>query len=273
VSTAVIFAAAAAITAGSLPLIRHRRKRKALYASLAARRAELVDRFPPTIAPGNDPAVLQAGFEAERLQQVTDFLDPAELALLRGEVLRAHGLAERSFIPGHKKGGTLSYEALHGAAPRCLALYHSAALRRWLSTVVGTEVRPTADHDQSSCSVLYYDRPGDQIGWHIDHNFYRGRHFTVLLSLRNRGTDGSGLSAGRLQRRRDGLIREVPTPGNALVVFEGARVLHRATAVVDGEQRIMLSMTFATDPRVDPWKEAARRIKDTAYFGPRALVD
>jgi hypothetical protein len=32
-------------------------------------------------------------------------------------------------------------------------------------------------------------------------------------------------------------------------------------------------MTFCTDPRIHPLKELARRIKDTAYYGPRALID
>jgi hypothetical protein len=35
----------------------------------------------------------------------------------------------------------------------------------------------------------------------------------------------------------------------------------------------MLSMTFCTDPRIHPVKELARRVKDTAYYGPRALID
>jgi hypothetical protein len=81
-----------------------------------------------------------------------------------------------------------------------------------------------------------------------------------------------GLSEGELQRRCDGVVDTVATPPNTLVVFEGSRVFHRATAIGDGQERIILSMTFSTDPRIHPWKEAARRIKDTAYFGPRVLL-
>jgi hypothetical protein len=50
-------------------------------------------------------------------------------------------------------------------------------------------------------------------------------------------------------------------------------VLHRASPAEEGDVRIILSMTFTTDPRV-PWlKEAMRRCKDTAYYGIRALWD
>jgi hypothetical protein len=35
----------------------------------------------------------------------------------------------------------------------------------------------------------------------------------------------------------------------------------------------MLSMTLCTDPRIHPLKELVRRVKDTAYYGLRALID
>jgi hypothetical protein len=212
-------------------------------------------------------------FERQRIVRIQGFLATEDLAALRSECETNQRRAERSYIPGHKKGGTLSYEAIHHHAPACLALYRSSGLREWLSAVVGEQLRPTADHDQSSCSVLYYDQGGDQINWHYDYNFYAGRHFTVLLSLVNRSAEG-GLSAGRLmQRTRGHPDIDWDTSENVLVLFEGARVLHRASPIADGDRRVMLSMTFCTDPRIHPLKEVARRIKDTAYYGARALID
>jgi len=71
--------------------------------------------------------------------------------------------------------------------------------------------------------------------------------------------------------RRGRKARVIPTPPNALVVFEGAKVLHRVTTLAEGERRIILSMTYCTDPRNSRLQEVARRVKDTAYFGLRAL--
>jgi hypothetical protein len=76
---------------------------------------------------------------------------------------------------------------------------------------------------------------------------------------------------GALLVRRGRNERVIPTPPNTLVVFEGARVLHRVTTLAEGERRIVLSMTYCSDPRNSRLQEAARRIKDTAYFGLRAL--
>ena len=39
---------------------------------------------------------------------------------------------------------------------------------------------------------------------------------------------------------------------------------HQVTPIHEGERRIMLSMTYCTDPRAQWWQAASRRIKDTA---------
>jgi hypothetical protein len=259
--------------AGAAVLLRHRAMRTRLYRELAGRRATLMNAHEPGIRTPEDPTELSTAFLREGIVRVEGFLSPESLEELCVEVEINRHLAERSYIPGHKKGGTLSYEGIHRRAPACLAFYHSPLVRQWLSDVVGEPLMPTADHDQSSCSILFYDRPGDHIHWHYDYNFYRGRHFTVLLSLKN-GAAGGGVSAGRLMQRRPGGEEvEWDTSENVLVMFEGARVFHRATPIAGGEERVMLSMTLCTDARIHPLRELARRIKDTAYYGPRALVD
>jgi hypothetical protein len=264
--------AVVAAAAGAAVGIRHRRKRQALYCALAGERPERCRRYRPTIQTRAEPASLREVFDRDRLIRVEGFLASESLAELRGELEANRERVERSCVPGHKRGGTLSYEAIHRYAPACLAVYHSPEVQHWLGAVVGAPLVPTADHDQSSCSLLYYDRRGDHIQWHYDHNFYRGRHFTILLSLVNRGAEG-GLSAGRLQRRSVTEVLEVDTSANVLVMFEGARVFHRATAVAEGDERVMLSMTLCTDPGLGLFKELARRVKDTAYYGPRVLLD
>jgi hypothetical protein len=267
-------------------LARHRLERLKAIRHLATRRAGFAALLAPAINSPSPTPAQRRKFEEGKLAAIADFLEPKSLARLQQACLDAEPMAERSYIPRHKQGGTVSYEALHEQAPACIALYHDPSVRRWLEDLLGVPVQRTPDDDQSSCSLLVYDTAGDHIGWHYDHNFYRGRHFTVLLSLINRdachgpaqrlprnGATTGCLSAGRLQRQGENHTTTVESPENTLIVFEGARVRHRATAVAKGEKRIMLSMTFCTDPGRNPLKNLARRIKDTAYFGPRALID
>ncbi|MDZ4688751.1 MAG: hypothetical protein SH850_27065 [Planctomycetaceae bacterium] len=251
---------------------RHRLRRDRLYAQLADARPDIVAAYPIEIQTGVAPGTLSVSFAHDRFARVDGFLTDNCLRRLREEAESNVGRSERSYIPTHKRGGTLSYEAIHHHAPQCLSFYHSPAVQAWVSGVVGHPVVPTPDQDQSSLSLLCYTEAGDHINWHYDHNFYRGRHFTVLLSLVNRGSNGASQSTYQRKLAR-GEIVSADTAANTLIVFEGAKVLHRATSTGQGDRRIMLSMTYCTDPRTSRVKEAIRRVKDTAFFGLRALWD
>lgn len=207
---------------------------------------------------------------SNRLVSIPHFLPETSFKELREDVLRIVN-TERSFIPSHKKGGTVAYDTLCRSNSKAVALYTSNEYRQILEKVVEETLFPTPQSDQSSLSVLFYDKPGDHIGWHYDYNFYYGRHFTVLLSLENTNAEGTGVSASRLFAKQNGAEVEVPTPPNTLVLFEGAKVFHRASRLKEGEKRVILSMTYATDPRNSLVLETMRRIKDMAYIGPRAL--
>jgi hypothetical protein len=215
---------------------------------------------PPSPVPGFD----------DRIAVVERFLPPELFAKLLEAAQRCRR-TERSYLPGHKKGGTISYVELHEVAPEIVSFFHGRALTDFCSAMVGEALVPTPIHDQSSCSLLFYEKPGDHIGWHYDHNFYRGRHFTVLLPLVNEHRETGQPSSAQLVVRPGGPERVVPTAPNSLIVFEGARVRHKVTRLGENETRVVLSMTFCTDPKAPVFKEVARRFKDIAFFGIRAL--
>jgi hypothetical protein len=244
-----------------------RAARARLYRLLTSRLAQIIRSQDPHLAAMAVPSL--PGF-ADRFAVLPDFLAPASFAALAAEAAQL-AAPERSYVPTHKRGGTLAYEILIASAPALVALYHSASLKSVVARLVGAAVVPTPIHDQSSLSLLVYDQPGDHIGWHFDHDFYRGRHFTVLLTIENRGSAEHGLSHGVLQARLKDHEATVASAPNTLVVFEGACVRHRVTPVQAGERRVILSMTYCTDPRSTWWQGAARRLKDTAYYGVRAL--
>jgi 2OG-Fe(II) oxygenase superfamily len=200
---------------------------------------------------------------------------PDFLPRLRFDELRRHVAAleanERSYVPTHKKGGTVAYDTIIARAPDLAAFATSPEFGAAISAIVGTSVRPTPMNDQHTVSVLIYDRPGDHIAWHYDHNFYQARHFTVLLAIENTGRGPGGLSHAQLQTRIGEHDAVTTTAPNTLVVFEGAKVLHRVSPIVMGERRVILSMTFCQDTRSSRVQGIARRIKDTAFFGVRAL--
>ncbi len=207
---------------------------------------------------------------SQHLATLPAVLTTDTLAHLQAEVLTLCN-TERSYLPMHKQGGTIAYETLHQVMPIFVALYQSKALQKICSDIVGETLVPTPLHDQSSCSLLVYEKPGDHIGWHYDHNFYNGRHFTVLLPLINKHHATGALSSAQLKAKLQGQEAIIETPPNTLVLFEGAKVLHKATPLADNELRIVLSMTYCTTPKASLAKSIARRIKDISFFGIRAL--
>ncbi len=244
-------------------------RRRHLYARLRQEQASFVGRVATGAEHWFTPPA-QMPYFSRRLVSIEGLLPSAILEHLRS-IVASSRQDERSYIPGHKQGGTIAYEFLHRLAPELVAFYQSQVLRELVSNIVGMPVVPTPLHDQSSCSLLVYDRPRDHIGWHYDHNFYRGRHFTVLLCLVNEDRVHGGLSSAHLQARLDGKEEVIPTPPNTLVLFEGAQVLHRVTGLGPEQTRIQLSMTFCSDPTAPWFKSLIRRAKDVAYFGIRAL--
>jgi hypothetical protein len=256
---------AGALATGGFLYAKSRRAR--LYRELADRVEQITRDHEPDLAA---PAARNLpGFEAG-LAAVPNFLPAVSFAALAREAEQLVS-PERSFVPAHKQGGTVAYETLIEAAPVIVACYHSALLWDIVSRLVGTPIRPTPINDQSSLSVLVYNKPGDHIGWHYDHNFYRGRHFTVLLAIHNAGRAAHGLSHAVLKARLPGREIAISTAANTLVVLEGARVRHQVTPIREGERRLVLSMTYCTDARSYWWQGWSRRLKDTAFFGLRAL--
>jgi hypothetical protein len=268
---AEIFMGAGAATAAGLTYLHTRRGK--LYRELAVRVATIT-----STSSANSRRSFDIGAMPQRhvpcfrdgLAVVAGFLPNQAFAALRQAAERIVA-PERSFVPTHKKGGTVAYETLIAAAPEMVSCYHSPELMAYLSRLVGVPVQPTPIWDQSSLSLLVYDTPGDHIGWHYDHNFYRGRHFTVLLAIDNEGTAAGGLSHAVLKGRVGGREIGIATAPNTLVVFEGALLHHKVTPLLDGERRLVLSMTYCTDSASHWWQAASRRLKDTAFFGIRAL--
>ena len=255
--------------AGALAFTGLKLRKQRQYQQLHARQHDLVARYGAGLnLPERLPEALP-DFQ-RRIAVSPRPLPEASFNMLREAALR-HARTERSYFPAHKQGGTIAYEDLHRTAPEIIAFYQSDYLRRLCAAVIGEPVVPTPLNDQSSCSLLFYQRPRDHIGWHYDHNFYDGRHFTVLLPLVNRHLYEDRLSSAQLVIRQDGREVTVPTPPNTLIVFEGARVFHKVTRLEENELRVMLSMTLCTRPRASLLKGTIRRFKDIAYFGVRAL--
>ena len=179
----------------------------------------------------------------------------------------------RNYIPGHKKGGSVSYYSVIEKAPAFLELYRSQAFRAFLNRLTNADLLLCPDTDPHSCALYYYTEPGDHIGYHYDTSYYKGARYTILMGL---------LDQSRQCRLVCDLYKDVPgkepihlelatAPGD-MVIFNGDKLWHAVTPLGEREERIVLTMEYVTNPEMGPFKRLYSNLKDSfAYFGLRAV--
>jgi hypothetical protein len=175
----------------------------------------------------------------------------------------------RNYIPGHKKGGSVSYYAVREQAPQFLDLYRSEAFREMLNRLTKVNLLLCPDNDPH----YYYTEAGDHIGYHYDTSYYKGARYTILLGL---------LDQSKQCRLVCDLYKDVPgrqpvhmelatAPGD-LVIFNGDKLWHAVTPLGEQEERIVLTLEYVTNPDMGAFKRLYSNLKDSfAYFGLRSV--
>ncbi len=180
----------------------------------------------------------------------------------------------RNYIPGHKKGGSVSFYALLNQAPAILSLYRSPAWLMFLSRLVNAPLMLCPEDDPHSCALYYYTQPGDHIGFHFDTSYYKGKRYTVLIGLVER-SEHCRLVARVRKHGETEEIREtrIPMDPGTVVLFNGDKLWHAVTPLGKGEERVVLTLQYVTNQEMGPFKKLFSNLKDAfAYFGPAALL-
>jgi hypothetical protein len=206
---------------------------------------------------------------------LNQFLSPDVVAhhlLPQVEQLRVE--VHRSYIPKHKKGGSVSYYTLAEKAPVFLDLYHSPAFIGFTSRLVGTTVMPCPDDDPHACALYFYTEPGDHIGFHYDISYYKGARYTILMGLVQHSAHCRlicQLYKGDSTRAMQELW--LATPPGAMVIFNGNKLWHAITPLEEGAERIVLTMEYVTNPEMGSFHRFVSNMKDAiAYFGFSAVL-
>ncbi|MGH7274353.1 MAG: HalD/BesD family halogenase [Nitrospiria bacterium] len=194
--------------------------------------------------------------------------------ILLPEVEQLRSDVHRNYIPGHKKGGSISFYTLIEKAPTFITLYRSPAFIDFMSRLVNARVMPCPENDPHACALYFYTEPGDHMGFHYDRSYYKGARYTVLMGLVQR-SEHCRLVCQLYKDDPKRQIREIQletTPGS-MVIFNGNRLWHAITPLGEGEERIVLTMEYVTNPEMGPLKRFISNTKDAiAYFGFSALL-
>lgn len=180
----------------------------------------------------------------------------------------------RNYIPGHKKGGSVSYYTVREQAPAFLELYRAPAFMDFLSRLVGCPLMLCPDNDPHACALYYYTEPGDHIGFHYDTSYYKGARYTVLMGLVDRSPSCRlvcQLFKDDPQRAMQEL--QLATEPGTIVIFNGDKLWHSVTPLGTGEERVVLTLEYVTNQSMGPIQRLYSNLKDAfGYFGIKALL-
>ena len=204
---------------------------------------------------------------------IEEFLPQGVIDQFMKEVNALRPQINRNFIPTHKKGGSISYYLLRQSAPSILSFYRSQAFIAWLSEIAGANLLLCPDDDPHACALYFYTEAGDHIGYHYDTSYYNGARYTVLIGLTDRST--SKLLC-RLHTRDTSKTQQdlsLATDPGLLVFFNGDKLYHAVSPLGEGEERVVLTLQYVTDPTMGTFKRWFSNMKDAVgYFGLPALL-
>jgi hypothetical protein len=236
-----------------------------------------------TTTMADDLARVLAGLDREAIratyQRQNEFvhlpgcLPPSLVGAMVAEVERVRPAIHRTYIPRHKKGGSVSAYTLIEQAPAIRALYQAPAFIDFLASVTGRRLLLCPASDPHACALYFYTEPGDHIGFHYDTSYYRGERFTVLVGLIERSSSQLVCQLHRDVPGREPVELGLTTDPGTIVLFNGDKLWHAITPLGDGEERVSLTLEYVTDPSMSPLRRVVSNLKDAiGYFGLRTVL-
>jgi hypothetical protein len=223
-----------------------------------------------------------ANFEAQALSRefadhgaflyLPAFLPPEITDQLIAAVTAVQLFVNRSYLPGHKRGGSASRHTIDQLAPIIADLYRSPALIGWLEQLSGERLQAAPAEDAHAYALYFYTRAGDHIGWHYDTSYYAGRRYTLLLGVIDESSCRLEYELHTRERGVAVVTDSVQIPPGGLVFFDGDKLRHRITPLGEGEMRVSLTFEYVTDPKMHLGGRFISDMKDAlAYFGFRQV--
>ncbi len=201
----------------------HRWNRVRLYRRLASERNFLISRQHVGFDFASPAESVHDAFAREPIVRIDRVLSEETRQAALAECEKPPLSHRAELCPRPQEGGNDLLRAGPPAPPPiCLSIYHSPILLKSLSELIGSEVRlDRGPRPELLLGPDVHGAGGTTSAGTSDHNFYRGRHFTVLIPLINRSAAGEGDLAEPPQAAASG--------GNEDAVFSTAANSAKAT--------------------------------------------
>jgi alkylated DNA repair dioxygenase AlkB len=211
-------------------------------------------------------AVLEGFLPPTTVERILAEIDPLEAgAFVCGSPHNAYlAKPDAALPPDHPRNRTvesrkacLAHDEIPAESP-LRALYVWPALHRFLAEALGYPRLYAYEDPLASINVNFYGG-GQELGWHFDN-----AAFAITLMLRQAESGGvfefaphiredspAGFAAvGRILDGDRTEVRELAQDAGALVLFRGARSLHRVTPSFGTRSRAIAILSYAPEPGV-----------------------
>lgn len=187
------------------------------------------------------------------------FLPPAVITdVLVPQAERLKPQLNRNYIPGHKKGGSVSNFTVREQAKEFLALYRSPAFLGFLTRLTNVPLQFCPEVDPHACALYYYTEPGDHIGFHYDTSYYKGARYTI--------SDGARGPVAELPARVSTL------QGRSVQTDEGIELGHSAWRHGHFQRGQALAFRDAAGRRRGALRPQSRLQREVLAGGPPAFL-
>jgi alkylated DNA repair dioxygenase AlkB len=151
----------------------------------------------------------------------------------------------------------LAHDEIPAASP-LRTLYAWPALRRFIADALGYPRLYAYEDPLASINVNFYGG-GQELGWHFDNAAFavtlmlrpaeRGGVFEFAPNIREDSQAGFA-AVGRILEGAREQVRELAQGAGALVLFRGARSLHRVTPSFGARSRSIAILSYALEPGI-----------------------
>jgi hypothetical protein len=194
-------------------------------------------------------------------------LPPEAVERVRREIIVAH--ATRSAVPWYRKAGSVGWRRIQNEAPFTAALYRSAAMREYVSTLCGKTVFCKSDDDDHACTYYVYSKPGDHMNFHYDVcGCEDAASYSLIIGIVDDSTQKLMVELHRGDASRPSRSFELSTPPGLMITFAGSKVWHGVSRLGRGELRVSLGLAYAANNRMPPKRRLVKVMADTLFhFG------
>ncbi len=206
--------------------------------------------------------------DQDEMLVIENFLPEIILQAITNLLPEIENNVHRNYIPGHKKGGSVSRFDLDKKIPGIPQLYQSQSFREFLEYLSDRSLLNCPENDPHTYALYYYTEEGDHIGYHYDTSYYKDSRYTLLLGLVDDSSCKLECQLYKKNPDRETQQLEISLKPGTLVFFNGDKLLHRISPLGKNERRIALTMEFLTNDQMSSIGRFVSNMKDSiAYFG------